>query len=143
MINEILANTATPDKDKIELFNNGPHKTIITNWYVSDSSKGYFKSQIVAPTTVPAFGYHVLLPEEIGLDLDGIRGGEILLISADASGRPLRFVDRVEFGLVRRGVSLGRWPTSGDPLVALESTTFGGPNAGREISDMIISEIYF
>ncbi len=129
--------------DRIELFNSGAQDINITNWYVSDTSKDYYKSKITTATDVPALGYHVLLPDEMGLDLDGIRGGEILLISADANGRPLQFIDQIEYGLAGRGVSLGRWPTSADPFVALETTTLGGPNAGVEISEVIISEVYF
>lgn len=143
VINEILANTASPDMDAIELFNNGPGDVNVTNWYVSDTPENYFKGRVTAAKTVPAYGYVVLTAAEMGLDLDGIRGGEILLMSADASGRPLQFVDRVEFGSADRGVSLGRWPTGADPFIPLDRTTFGGPNAGPEVPDVIISEIYF
>ena len=115
VISEVLANTASPGMDRIELFNPGPRDVSITHWYVSDTSDDYYKSQITAPVTVPALGYFVLLPHEIGLDLDGTEGGEILLVSADANGRPLRFEDRIEFGLAGRGISLGRWPTDRRP----------------------------
>ena len=129
--------------DRIELFNGGSQDVEVTNWYVSDTADDYYKGTISAPTTVAAGGYHVLSPNELGLDLDGIGGGEILVISADSNGRPLHFIDHVQFGLAGRDVSLGRWPTSSDPFIALESTTLGGPNADRAKSDVIISEIYF
>jgi hypothetical protein len=143
VISEVLANTASPDLDRIELFNTGAQDVNITNWYVTDTTDDYFKGKITALATIAARGYHELRPSELGLDLAGIPGGEILLVSADAGGRPLHFIDHVEYGLADRGVSLGRWPTSADPFIPLETPTFGGPNSGPETGDVIISEIYF
>lgn len=143
VINEVLANTAGPDTDMVELFNHGRQDVDVNHWYVSDSSDDYFKRQIASSKTVPAAGYQVLTQSDLGFDLDGINGGELLLISADASGRPLQFADQIQFGLADRDVSLGPWPTRSDPFIPLNETTLGGPNAGPAIGDVIISELYF
>lgn len=142
-ITEILANTNAADEDRIELFNGGTQDIDITHWYVSRTLDNLFNSQITVPTNIPASGYEVLRPSAFGIDLDGARGDEVVIVAADATGRPQYFVDHAEFDVAPRGTSLGRWPTSADPFLALEATTFGSPNADRATSDVIISEIHF
>ena len=142
-IHEILANTAEPDSDRIELLNYGALDVDISHWYITDDAHNYFKGAIAPSKTVPASGYLVLSQSELAFDLDGINGGELLLISADANGRPLQFVDQVQFGLADRGISLGPWPTRADPFIPLDEATLGSPNAGPQVGDVIISEVYF
>ena len=142
-VSEILANTAAPDVDLVELHNTGSEDVAVTNWYISDTSEDYFKAKISTETTVSARGYAVIKPQDFGLDLDGINGGELLLLAADASGKPTYFAGQIEFGTAARGVSLGPWPTNSDPFIPLNTTTFGGANSGPRIGEVVISEIYY
>ena len=97
VFSELLANTDAPATDQIELFNTGGQDVVLTNWYLSDTADDYFRSKIAAPTVVPALGYHVLSELELGFPLNSAHGGQLWLISADADGRPLQFVDHVEY----------------------------------------------
>ena len=142
-ISEILANTDSSDADMVELFNSGSQEVDIQHWYVSDTARDYFKSKISTSTVISASGYQTLPSSELGIDLDGVRGGELIIVSGDADGRPSQFVDHVEFGTAGRGVSLGPWPTLADSFIPLNTTTFGSPNDGPQVSDVVISEVYF
>jgi hypothetical protein len=55
-------------------------------------------------------------------------GDDVHLIQGDASGALLRFVDRVEFGPMPRGVSLGRFPDGTGPFARLQQPSFGESN---------------
>ena len=142
LVNEILANTTLPRADTIELFNDSVHAVDVNGWYISDSTDNFFKSQITTETTLEAFGYLVLSQDDMGIELDGIHGGEILIVSADSSGRPIQFVDLARYGPAGSGVSLGRWPTASDDFIPLNSTTLGEPNSPPKVPDVIISELY-
>ena len=143
VISEILANTVAPNADRVELFNNGAQSVNVKNWYITDSADDYFKSKVSADKTIAPLGYQVLEQSEFGLDLDGINGSELFLISADTNGKPLQFVDRVGFGIAAPGVSVGPWPSLQDSFIALDTSTFGSPNSGPAVGDVIISELYF
>ena len=143
VINELLANTQPPNSGQVELRNNSARDVNITGWYLSDSSSNYFHSLLTDSIVVPSYGYHVLSESDLGLNLDGERGGELWLISADSSGKPLAFEDHVTYNASARGVSLGPWPNAGGPFLPLSETTLGGPNTDRRIGDVIISEVYY
>ena len=141
VINEVLANTATADGDRIELYNAASEIAELAGWYISDTSDDYFKATLPNPTSVAARGYAVLEPQNIGINLDGIRGGQLLIVSADENGKPLEFVDEIHFGTAARDVSLGR--TQDGTFTPRASTTLGGPNSDAKVPDVFISEIHF
>jgi hypothetical protein len=142
-INEIGAHTSLSEVDMLELHNTMARDVNITGWYLSNTDDNYFKFRITEPTTVSALGYQILTTADFGFELDGLRGDNLWLIEADTSGRPLRFVDQVEFGASPDGISLGPWPAPDGPWVALSRPTFGQPNTGPLISDIVISEIHY
>ena len=80
---------------------------------------------------------------ELGFGLDGVHGGELWLVQADALGRPVQFAATVTYGASPRGISLGPWPDGQSALLPLAESTFGSANAGRLISDVVISEIHY
>ena len=141
VINEVLVNPIGDQSVAVELRNTTSQDIAINHWYLSDSPDDLFKTQITTTTNVPAGAYHVLA--DLGLELNQAQGDEIWLLAADANGLPLSFVDRVEFGNSLSGVSLGPWPTLNDPFVQLAETTFGGPNSGPRVNEVIISEVSY
>ena len=143
VINEVLARTAAPDVDRVELHNRSATAADIGGWLLSNTVDGPFRYHFPSPTVIPAFGYQVSSETQLGFELDGEAGGDVWLISADDRGRPLQFVDHVQFGASARGVSLGGWPGEGDRLVQLAETTFGTVNSGLLIPDVVISEIEY
>jgi hypothetical protein len=142
-INEVLAHPVTPAVDLIELHNMTADLLAIGNWYISNSQQGYFQHRIGPDTTIPGNGYHVLTQTEFGFDLDPWRGDQLWLIAADAEGRPLRFVDLVQFGPSGAGVSLGPGPEADGRWFPLAEPTFGSENSGPRPGNVIISEVHY
>ena len=143
VITEVAASPKDGQDDLIELHNTTARDIDVTNWYVSNSSGDYLKAQIRGETTVLAGGYLVLNATLLGIPLDGTRGGEVLLTSADTSGKPFSFVDQIRFGVSGIGTSVGPWPHEDDPFIQLETVTFGGPNSGPKVGEVTISEVHY
>jgi hypothetical protein len=146
VFNEVLAHTDPPDVDMIELFNMSGEPINVANWYLSDSSTDYFKFKISGPATIAAGGYYVLSETTFGTALGRLssyRGEDLWLIEADARGKPVRFVDRVQFGATERGVSVGRWPNATGRLFPMAQLTLGAENTGPLPGDVIISELHY
>ena len=143
VFSEILASSASGDQDWVELHNMGGLTVDIGNWYVSDSGDDYFKFSIPQGTSIAPLGFHAIGQAQLGFGFDGARGGQLWLIAADDRGRPLRFVDGVSFGNSSTDVSLGPWPAGSDRWLPLSHPTFGQPNAGPRVGDVIISEVHF
>jgi hypothetical protein len=140
-ITEILTHSVPPASDMVELFNPTDAAHDITNWYVSNSSDDYFRSQIKSPVSVPAHGYATLAGAQLGIDLAWWRADELWLIEADARGKPIRFVDHVVFGPSAQGISLGPGPAG--EWLPLAEPTWGRPNSGLLVGDVVISEVHY
>ena len=105
LINEILANGNFRQLDTVELFNPTDTDKDLSQWYLSDSTDNYFKYQFSAGTIITAGGYLVLDERDFnagdgtadrGFLLSSL-GDDLTLLSADATGQPKQFIDRVEF----------------------------------------------
>jgi hypothetical protein len=148
VFNEILAHTDPPDVDMIELMNTTSSAIDINGWYLSDSNANYLKYRIVEnDTRVPPGGYYVLTETQFADALGGLssyQGEELWLIESHSSGRPVRFVDRVDFKEgTENGVSVGRWPNGEGGLFAMDQRTFGTENTGPKPGEVIISEVHY
>lgn len=175
VINEILTNSSLPRVDAIELFNQTPDPIDISGWYVSDvgsalSTEEYKKYRIPNGTVIPGGGYYVLTEvnfnpngawnptpgtpgaNEFAFDAD--RGENAWLISADGTGKLLRFVDHVEFRAARADETWGRFPNgTGNFYPMLQRTLLdensaatprpglGAANSAPRFGPLIISEI--
>lgn len=73
------------------------------------------------------------------------KGDDLWLMEADVSGRPLRFVDQIEFAGSFSGETLGRWPNGAGTgtLVSMTSRTLGAANSGAQVGPVIISEVMY
>jgi hypothetical protein len=143
VINEVLANSDDPQLDLIELYNMTDQPIDMTHWYLSDSSDDFFKFQLTSTTVIGARSYLVFDQNQLGFALDSVEGDDVFLIEADARGRPIAFVDRVQFGPSASGVTLGRWPNGSGRLFPMRRLTPGLSNAGPQIGDVIVSEIVY
>ena len=139
VINEVLANSDSADRDQVELLNTSGSDVDISNWYLSNSAENYAKHQIPAGTVIPAGSYLVLDQSDLGFGLHGARGDQLTLLAADENGIPTHFADDVRIAASTQGVSFG--PGPGGSFVPLKSTTFGGANADRRPGDVVITEI--
>jgi hypothetical protein len=153
VVNEVLTHTDPPLSDTIELFNTTEEAIDIGGWFLSDSKSNYRKYAIPASTTLPAGGYIAFnetnhFNTSMGVvsndfALDGAYGEDVYLLQADAQGRLVRFVDRVEFGAALNGESFGRWPNGSGRLVPMINRTFGAANSGPRIGRVVFSEIHY
>jgi hypothetical protein len=143
VFNEILASSSEPQGDQIELRNRSDEDIDLSGWFVSDAPENLKRFQIPAGTILPASGYLVIGEAELGFGLDHARGGQLWLVQTDSSGRPLRFAAEVSFNAAPLGISVGPSPADDGSLMPLARPTFGAANAGRWVSDVIISEVHY
>jgi len=155
IINELLTNSAAPQTDAIELWNTSSQPIDVTGWYLSDSSTNYQKFRIPdGAGTIPAGGFVYFTEAQFNpgggsnptdLVLNGVYGGQLHLLAADASGRPTQFVDFISFGPARVGESFGRWNNDQQRVFVypMRSVTLGEPNSGPRVGTVLISELMY
>lgn len=77
--------------------------------------------------------------------LSASKGETLSLIESDVSGKPIRFVDVVDFAAALNAESLGRWPNGAGTgtLVPMSTNTLGAANAEAQVGPVIIAEVMF
>ncbi len=136
VINEVRSSPEPGDSDAIELLNVSADTVYLGGWYLSDSSSEYRKFRI--PAVLLMAGARVVFRESDFNNLANPNslvpfalaetGDDVHLVQGDASGALLRFVDRVGFGPMPRGVSLGRFPDGSGPFARLQQPSFEETN---------------
>lgn len=137
LINEFLANTATPADDFIELYNAGNGSVDLSGCFLSDSPATN-KFRIQDGTVVSARGWISFNGTQLGFGV-GSAGETLYLVAADGS----RVLDAVRYGPQERGVSSGRSPDGGPVFRRLAAVTPGKANAAWRQEDVIINEIMY
>lgn len=135
LINELLAHTDPPLEDAVELVNTTDQPINVGGWYLSDSRSNPTRYRIPSPFIVPARGYAVVYeyqfnsprpaPGDNPFTYNSSQGEEAVLLSADANGTPLLWMDAISFEATANGVSLGRFPDASGRLVPMSDLTFG------------------
>ena len=143
VINEILANSDGLAVDQIELLNTTNEEIDLSGWYLTDSSNDFTQYRIPNDVRISGQGYLVFDGNELTFGLSGVRGDDVYLIASDLDGKPVRFVDRVEFGATDVGVTLGRWPNAQGRLFPMASASFGEENSGPLAAPIVVSEIHY
>ena len=77
--------------------------------------------------------------------LSAANGEDLWLLETDPSGRPIKFIDRVEFAASFNGETLGRWPNGSGTgtLISMVPNTLGSENLGPQIGPVLISEVMY
>jgi hypothetical protein len=143
VINEVLTHTDPPIEDGIELYNVTDAPIDLSGWYLSNSRANPKKFKIPAGTVIGSHAFKVFYElngtgsaqgfnsKGTGNDpeftFNSAHGDEAVLISADASGNLLNWIDAVSFDSAEHGVSFGRYPDFTGPIVALDKITLGSP----------------
>jgi hypothetical protein len=136
VLNEVLAAPAIGGEDFIELINTSGDVVDITGWYLSDSSADYRK--YLFPATVLGPRARFVLGEKqfnnpanaaarVPFALDR-SGDDVFLVQADRDGTLRAFVDWVDLGPSRLGISWGRFPEGTGPWRWIEGPTPGLTN---------------
>jgi Lamin Tail Domain len=172
-INEILAHTDPPYEDAVELLNLTDESIRLDGWYLSNGRADPTKYIIPRETVLAPRGRKVFYEYQFdpnapptgqtAFRFNSANGDEAVLMSADASGRPLFWMDVVSFGATANGVSLGRYPEGTGPLTTQWRQTFGtdlsptlppdylaefrtgagAPNAGPLVGPLVFSRIQY
>jgi hypothetical protein len=158
-IHEVLAHSAAPAEDAVEVRNTGSSSADIGGWFLSDEARTATgdltpallkKFLLPAGTVIPAGGYaafyevaflsgNPLVPFSLSP-----HGGRVYLSSADAAGNLTGNIVALEFPASDVNVSYGRVATSAGPQEApLVSPTFGAANSAPRSGPVVISEIMF
>lgn len=176
VINEVLSNTQLPYVDSIELRNVSASAVSVGRWYLSnvqdpESVDSFKQFAIPNGTSISASAYLVFdetnfnpngawnptpgTPAATEFSLDGNHDAEVWLIEADATGKPLKFVDHLEFGPARLNESWGLWPDGVGSLYPMKQRTLvneasgtspkaklGAPNSGPRVGPLVLREIH-
>lgn len=145
LINEVLASSVLPQVDAIELFNPGGTAIDLGGWYLGNCPGALtvddYRQFRIPDGTVLQPGSRLVFTEaqfnpngawnsapatagEGEFSLDGARGGDVWLISANPLTAKLdAFEDHIEFTPAPSGVSQGRSPDGAAGIVPLASRT--------------------
>ena len=137
VINEFMAHTDLPQKDFIELYNQGPHAASLSGCVLTDdpASNAFTipPGTILQPGSTVSFGQDTL-----GFSLS-MQGDSIYLVHTNAD----RVLDAVRFGAQANGITAGRYPDGGGELRVLSSPSRGSPNSAPAAPDVVINEIMY
>ena len=141
VINEVLTHTDPPIEDAIELYNLTDAAIDLGGWYLSNNRATPKKFRFPVGTLIPAHGFRVFYElTGTGLPLgfnsrgtgsdpeftfNSAHGDEAVIVSADAAGNLVNWIDAVSFDSAEHGVSFGRYPDFTGPLVAMDHLTLG------------------
>ena len=150
VINEVLANSASPFVDAIELLNLTGLAADISGWFLTDDPAHPQKYRIPDNTILPPAGLWVTTEATFGSSAQGTnsfqlssRGDQVWLFATDHSG--YIFSHGFEFGPSEVNTSWGRYVTRDgeEQFVAQRTRTFGDANSGPKIGPVIFREIMY
>lgn len=151
VINEVLANSARPRVDSVELFNASDLTIDIGGWHLSDSAVDIRKFRIPSGTSLGAGQYIVFDESDFNSDpnnpssfaLNGDRGDSVWLTAPGGNNSLMQFVDDVHFNSTRPDESIGRIPNAVGRLAPLRQRSFGSANGDHRVGSMVISEFNY
>jgi spore coat protein CotH len=152
VVNEVLANSAAPGGDWIELRNTTSGEVDISSWWLSDSTTSPNKYQIPENTVIPAGGY-VVFDEATSFGAATAAspfslspsGGAVHLLGANILGLLTGYIETLAYGTSEAGVTIGRITRSDSTVeaVRLASGTPGAANALPQVGPVIIGEVMY
>jgi hypothetical protein len=137
MINEVLAHTAAPMLDFVELYNHsGTPLDLSGCWLTDDPATNKFR---IPDSTMLDGGTCLAFDEQaLGFGLKGA-GETVYFVNQNQT----RVIDAVRFGGQALGVSCGRFPDGAPGFHELAALTPGQINAPLLIRGLVINEIMF
>jgi hypothetical protein len=139
-INEVLANPVWVEGQAIEIYNPSSRGVDIGNWYLSNHPREHKKFRFRAGTFLPAGGYMVFWPSQVGFTL----GGYVSLSEADSAGNLSGRRSVATFGQAPTGQTFGTIQScTGMDFAELNSPTLGAFNARARVGPVLISEIMY
>ncbi|MGE5295692.1 MAG: lamin tail domain-containing protein [Solirubrobacterales bacterium] len=148
VINELQAGSSDGTAgDRIELYNPGPSAVRLGNIYLSDDRLNLLQYGLPTGVTLQPGEFWTVsqgAPEGLPFALNA-SGETIYLTAATGDGQPVanRVLDAVRYGAIEPDVTFGRYPDGADSMDCLATATFGQPNSGKRIRDVVINEIMY
>jgi hypothetical protein len=136
-INELLARSADPALDFIELYNYSIVPVDLSGCFLTDS-RNTNKFRIPDGTSIPAGGFVVFDQNQLGFGLSS-SGETVYFVNPDNT----RVIEAVRFGATANGVSIGRSPDGAPDFQELAVLTPGVANSRPMQRDVVINEIMF
>ncbi len=137
VINELLAHTAPPAEDFIELYNYSNDPSDLSGCVLTDDP-AIDKYVFPTNTVVGALGWVSRTRTELGFGLAS--GGEVLFLKS-ADGK--RVLDAVRYGPQERDVAFGRTPDGALQFSRLAEPTPGSANSGPKVATVVLNEIMY
>ena len=137
MINELLANSAPPQPDFLELYNHSTNALDLSGCGLSDTA-GIVRFVIPPNTIISGRSFIAFTETQLGFALSS--AGETLAL---VNPQRTRVLDAVKFGATATGVSLGRYADGAPGFRELSAPTFGAANKGLLVRDVVINEVMF
>jgi len=135
VVNELLAHTDPPLEDAVELFNRADVAIDVGGWFLSNSRGDPTRFRIPDRTVVPPRGFRVIYeyqffpvipaPGQTPFTFSAARGDDVVLLSANAAGNPLRWEDVQQFPASPNGHTFGRFPDGEGPFLLMAQMTLG------------------
>jgi hypothetical protein len=150
VVNEVLANPATPNQTWIEIHNNTGASIDLSNWFLSDDPFNLKKYTFSSGTIIPAGGF-LLLDEQTSYGLGAGAftlsrlGGATYLSQADVAGNLLGYRDTQDYDPSYVGVTLGRYvkSTGKQDFTSLTSPSRSAANAQPSVGPVVINEVMY
>lgn len=137
VINEVLARSAAPGGQYIELYNHSPNEADVGNcWIGSGADPGRFR--LGADTRIAPGGFLVLNRDHLGFELQAA-GDTVHLSNPDRTV----VLDAVRFGALAEGIPHGRFPNGAPVVRMLGEPTPGTSNDRFYMPDVVIHEIMY
>lgn len=171
VINEVLAHTAAPFEDAIELYNPGNEPAAIGGWWLSNDRQQPKKYRVPDDTVLAPRGFWVFYEQQFKQQFSAASGSspgftlrpdlaqEVVLSAVNEAGDLTGHRCEVQFDPVEPDRSAGRHATSTGPAFgALEHPTFGrseprtvaefrtgrgAPNAPPAVGPVVITELMY
>lgn len=152
VINEVLANSVSPEQDRVELYNAGSASIDVGNWFLTDDLATPGKYRIPAGTSIAAHGYLILSESQFN-PKPGVfpsfalsaSGDELGLFAANAAGALTGYSDTTRLPASFANVSLGRVVDADGVVgwVSQKERTFGSQNSGARVGPLVVSEVFY
>ncbi len=137
VINEVLANSDSPEEDFVELYNPSAAPIDISGCFLSDDPT-VNKFRIPDGTVLGPRGFAVFRESSLGFGLNAT-GERLYWVNPDGT----RVLKALSIGAQGPGVTVGCDPDGAPELYPLSAPTPGSANALRQSSDIVIHEIMY
>jgi len=152
VVNEIVSNPTTSERDAIELYNPGDAAVNIGGWFLTDNESDPAKFRIPDGTVIEPDNYLYFTDDDFNDPQHDDRafslsshGDDVYLMSDSGGCTGKGFCNGFHFGELETGYSFGRYITEAgeEVFTILNAVTLGQKNSGARVGPVVITEIMY